>query len=213
MIWLLSTQDVAVHELAPSAGAPTQVCTGIVEPALPQVVVCQLFMASPGMKAHVCTPVGPVVMGAGQPVLVQLLPPAAAVTVHDATKVGPVMIAAGQLVVVYRLPAFGPDAVHADTGTLKLLLVLQVISIQLFETSAVCGVQVATGTFGRLLVVQVMPFGMSGTHVPACLGTLVTMVAQSVRWYPLPAVAGSGVHEPTTVGPLKRISGGQVVVV
>ena len=36
---------------------------------------------------------------------------------------------------------------------------------------------------------------------------------QSVRWWPFASVAGSGVHEATTVGPLNKVSAGQVVVV
>lgn len=55
--------------------------------------------------------------------------------------------------------------------------------------------------------------GGLATQVPCCTGVVVMIVWQSVRWKPLPAVAGAGVHEATTVGPLTTVSAGQVVVV
>lgn len=55
--------------------------------------------------------------------------------------------------------------------------------------------------------------GGATTQVPACTGVELVKVWQSVRWKPLPALAGVGVHEATLVGPLTNVSAGQVVVV
>ena len=70
-----------------------------------------------------------------------------------------------------------------------------------------------------MAVEHVMPsqplaaLGGSGTQVPACTGVDTTTVLQSVRLWPLRSVAGSGVQDATVVGPLSRVSAGQVVVV
>lgn len=55
--------------------------------------------------------------------------------------------------------------------------------------------------------------GGTTTQVPACTGVKLVNILQSVRWKPLPALAGVGVHEATLVGPLTTVSAGQVVVV
>ena len=47
-----------------------------------------------------------------------------------------------------------------------------------------------------------------GRRLPICTGVDTTTLLQSVRWKPLPEVAGTGVQEATTVGPLKSVSGG-----
>ena len=55
--------------------------------------------------------------------------------------------------------------------------------------------------------------GGTTTQVPACTGVELVKIWQSVRWKPLPALAGVGVHEATLVGPLTNVSAGHVVVV
>jgi len=64
-----------------------------------QMVVVQLGEV-PADGVHDATPVGPVVIGAGQVVVVQLLPAAAAAAVQLATGTLVVVIGAGQVVVV-----------------------------------------------------------------------------------------------------------------
>lgn len=68
------------------------------------------------------------------------------------------------------------------------------------------GVQVCTGTLGLLLTLQVtFP---AATHVATAAE--LEVVPQVVCCHPLPAVAVTGVQEPTTVGPVTTL--GQVVV-
>ncbi len=81
-----------------------------------------------------------------QVVATQLLPADATFGAHEATPVGPVVSAAGQLVVVQPLPEVAADAVQVATGTLVVLLVLQVRVVQLLPDDAVAAVQEATAT-------------------------------------------------------------------
>ncbi len=97
------------------------------------------------------------VIGAGQVVLTQLFAAVAGSTVQVATGVGPVVIGVGQVVRVKAFADVAEAAVHACTGTLAVLLVPQKMSSQPLLLDAVCGVQVATGTFVVVEVWQVVP--------------------------------------------------------
>jgi hypothetical protein len=74
------------------------------------------------------TPVGPVVIGAGQVVVVQLLPELAAAAVQVSTGTFVVLLVE-QVVVVYALPEVAAEAVQAETGTLVVLFVEQVVAV------------------------------------------------------------------------------------
>ena len=111
------------------------------------------------------TGVGPVVTGAGQVVVVQPLPDDGPEAEHEPTgtfvallvphvvavyelpldavigvqletPTGPVVIGAGHVVAVQLLPEVAADAVQEATGTLVLLLVLQVVVVQAFPAVA-----------------------------------------------------------------------------
>jgi hypothetical protein len=74
------------------------------------------------------TPVGPVVIAAGQVVVVQLFPEAATAAVQVATGTF-VVLFVEHVVVVYALPDAAADAVHEATGTLLVLFGVQVVAV------------------------------------------------------------------------------------
>ncbi len=76
-----------------------------------------------------------------------MLPELAATAVHVCTGVGPVVIGVGQVVVTQLLPDVPADAVQLATGTFVVLFVEQVVVVQLLPDVAAEAVHVCTGTF------------------------------------------------------------------
>ena len=131
-----------------------------------QVVVVQALPEVGPEAVQLDTPVGPVVIGAGQVVVVQLLPEVGPEAVHEDTGtlvvtsggqvvavqllpdgrrqtgvqlaigVGPVVTGAGQVVAVQALPALAIAGVQVSTGTLVVLLGVQVVVVQALRAVA-----------------------------------------------------------------------------
>jgi len=75
-----------------------------------------------------------------------LLPEAAATGVQLEIGVGPVVTGAGQVVAVQLLPELAIDAVHDSTGTLVVLLGVQVVEVQALRAVAPATTQFCTPT-------------------------------------------------------------------
>ena len=106
------------------------------------------------------TPVGPVVIGAGQLVVVQLLPDVGPEGEHDDTGVL-LTTSVGQVVAVQLLPEVAADAVQLEIGVGPVVTGAgQVVAVQLFPALAIAAVQERTATFVVLFgvhVVEVQP--------------------------------------------------------
>ena len=93
-----------------------------------QVVVVQLLPVLPEEAVQVETATLEVLLEP-QVVVVQLLPKLGLAVAQLDTPVGPVVIGAGQVVVVQLLPDVGPETVHEDTGWFGVTSVGQVVAV------------------------------------------------------------------------------------
>jgi hypothetical protein len=93
-----------------------------------QVVAVQLLPAAAAVTTHEPTGTFEVLFGV-QVVVVQLLPPPGPDAVQVCTPVGPVVIGAGQVVVVQLLPPLGPEAVQVWLGVLLATSGGQVVDV------------------------------------------------------------------------------------
>jgi hypothetical protein len=149
-------QVVAVQLLVDDAGVngslQAAICVAEVF-TVEQVVVVQALPALAPAELHEATGVGPVLTGAGQVMVVQLFPDVGPLAVHVGAP--PAVVSTGHVVVVQPFPEVAAIGVHEDTGTLVVLLVVQIVSVHALPAAAAPAEQLATGTFVELFVEQV----------------------------------------------------------
>jgi hypothetical protein len=123
--------------------------------AVLQVTLCQPLAAAGSTGLHEATGVGPLAV-TEHVVVVQLLPAEGppAVQVPACTPTSPATT--GHVVVVQPLPAVAALAVHADTGTFVVLLLVHAVAVQALPAPASDATQVCTGTLVVLFAAQVV---------------------------------------------------------
>ena len=123
-------QVVVVQAFEEVADDTVQAATGtlVVVTGAGQVVVVQLFEDVADDAVQVATGIL-VVLFVPQVVAVQALLLLAVTGVQVCIPVGPVVIGTGQVVVVQLFEEVAEEAVHEATGTLLVLLVLQVVVV------------------------------------------------------------------------------------